>query len=607
MEQLFIEPLKFEKISKTILKSDSGTWSKDILSEFYETFPYLLNYPVDLSFKKKDERRGYAIGTIQFQAVSVPVIVEDYLLHPFDIAYVNGVTVPFTADTVASLFANPTAYAQLNKYEHDDGHTPLFDRSRGLTEPEPHYKHSSADMLLDREYESILDKVSNFVSGKARDEILQKIARNETVATGFIINETQEALDKFAAVEPLAAKSYKNAISCSLPRDLFSVEILHNDKYLVKLGSSEVYDPVELLVSERQALQLQNSWRKVAEYHKPRSTSQIRRLAVQTKGADNYCTIKTAEGRIFLVDTDSAKYAPVSDRMVPLGDFDKLASVEVPNIGDDGFLKIGEVTYGPLSVTQVHRIDGDVVDFEASSGLDKKAYVYLSGIDCMLPHQDLPNTVYIPKTAEFVKVAGMLTLDSYGVDTRSHDVINNGNDTYTLRGPVFSKYAKKFDVAVNSVALKDAEWHASQCGYELAKYGSFKDTKVYEPRKLTGEFYVPLDIDELSANIKLAFTNDIEKARVLALDLTKEASVIPDKTTVDAVLALGVLSTDNVTEFVQQVPMLENVASYLARLLLSSRLGLRIVPEKAVKKAMESIATIIETLRAVAAIRKPVK
>ena len=99
----------------------------------------------------------------------------------------------------------------------------------------------------------------------------------------------------------------------------------------------------------------------------------------------------------------------------------------------------------------------------------------------------------------------------------------------------------------------------------------------------------------------------MEKSACAALNLIKEASVIPDKTTVDSVLSLGMLNSDNVAEFVQYIPQFEMCAQVLAKLLLSVRMGLRIVPEEAVKSAMQGLSTVVETLRAVQTMLKPVK
>ena len=611
MKELFLEPIKFEKIAKTILKPDAATWSKEILSEFYETFPYLMNYPVHLQFKKKDERQGYALGSIQLQHVSVPVIVENYELHPFDVAYINGAPVPFTAETVATVFSNPTAYAQLEKYEYNDVTSPLFGQGRGLREPEPHYKHSS--VMLDRAYdESMLDKLGSCISRVARDELLQRVGFDEAVSTGFMVNETQEVIDKLAAVKPMSERDYTSGVRHSLDRNLCQITKLAEDDYRIRLGNSLVHDPVELRVTEEQASKFQAGFHKLAESYE--KIAAFVPMGESLHDSAQHHVVNVGD-RVFVVEKRNAdfKYFEVPARYRKQFKFkddglSKLSSFEEqyrPAVGDTGFLKVGEQYLGPLSVTQIHR-DGDkVTDFEASAELTKKAYVYLKGIDTLLPHQDIPNTIYIPDSSQFMKMSGMLSYESFKTDTRTHNIVANGDNTYTLRGPKFDKYAEKYELSLNSLDSPDTRWHLMQCGVNaediaLEKIGRFAPLKL-------DEVTVPISAEELSAAIKLGFSRDIEDARRIAIDLVKEASVIPDKTTVDAVLSLGVLSSDNVLEFIEQVPLLENVASYLAKLLISSRLGLRVVPEKAVKKAMEGIAIIIETLRAVEAIRKPVK
>jgi hypothetical protein len=91
-------------------------------------------------------------------------------------------------------------------------------------------------------------------------------------------------------------------------------------------------------------------------------------------------------------------------------------------------------------------------------------------------------------------------------------------------------------------------------------------------------------------------------AAVLALrqELIKEAAVLPDAMTIDAVLSLGFINTENVRMFVSRLPYLEKCLNHVCELLLASRLGLSEVPENPTARAARALDDVIQGLRALA-------
>jgi len=82
--------------------------------------------------------------------------------------------------------------------------------------------------------------------------------------------------------------------------------------------------------------------------------------------------------------------------------------------------------------------------------------------------------------------------------------------------------------------------------------------------------------------------------------LVKEASVIPDTMSVDAVLALGFLNPENMLEFLKALPVLDDAQSRMCELLIASRLGLREVPTGALEKAIRAVESVIDGLKVIA-------
>ncbi|MBT7339024.1 MAG: hypothetical protein HN802_04990 [Candidatus Jacksonbacteria bacterium] len=90
-----------------------------------------------------------------------------------------------------------------------------------------------------------------------------------------------------------------------------------------------------------------------------------------------------------------------------------------------------------------------------------------------------------------------------------------------------------------------------------------------------------------------------KKVSIIMPDLIKEAAVVEDSATVDALLSLGMVNKGNIMEFVNMVPQYEMVLSELAKMLIISRLGKSHIPEDAIQRAMSGLSEVILALKQV--------
>lgn len=86
----------------------------------------------------------------------------------------------------------------------------------------------------------------------------------------------------------------------------------------------------------------------------------------------------------------------------------------------------------------------------------------------------------------------------------------------------------------------------------------------------------------------------------LRRDLVKEAALLPDPNSVDAVLSLGLLTPDNLENFVTYLPNFDRTVNQMCELLLGSRLGLEEIPTAAIEKMVRCTEDVIEGLRSLA-------
>ena len=95
-------------------------------------------------------------------------------------------------------------------------------------------------------------------------------------------------------------------------------------------------------------------------------------------------------------------------------------------------------------------------------------------------------------------------------------------------------------------------------------------------------------------------------ASSLKRTMIKEAAAVDDKSTVDTILALGFLNSENLAKFVSYIPVLEKAADYLAELTLAGRLGLKQVDQAASTGAMTKILEATDGLKKIySSMKKP--
>lgn len=129
---LYIKPVEFEKVSYKRVSDTPADWTGNIMETFYNQFPYFAQTSVSVTLTQKDEAKGYAIGQIMVEegtGMVVPIIIQNYELFPFDIAIVNGITMPLTNTTLNIYVQGRGAFLKVVKPEAGDITNSLFNTS----------------------------------------------------------------------------------------------------------------------------------------------------------------------------------------------------------------------------------------------------------------------------------------------------------------------------------------------------------------------------------------------------------------------------------------------------------------------------------------------
>jgi hypothetical protein len=83
----------------------------------------------------------------------------------------------------------------------------------------------------------------------------------------------------------------------------------------------------------------------------------------------------------------------------------------------------------------------------------------------------------------------------------------------------------------------------------------------------------------------------------MAIEMHKEAKTLVGVDSLDTLLAVGFINQENIQDFVDMLPALEETASKLASLTFAVQIGLQSVPESAVVRAMTSLDGVITGLQ----------
>jgi hypothetical protein len=107
-------------------------------------------------------------------------------------------------------------------------------------------------------------------------------------------------------------------------------------------------------------------------------------------------------------------------------------------------------------------------------------------------------------------------------------------------------------------------------------------------------------IETLEDNAKVAAEKTVEALKGyvnLRQNLVKEAAFIPDPNSVDTVLSLGFINPENISVFIESLPVIDEAQEKMCELLLASRLGLQNVPTGALEKAIRATEQVFEGLK----------
>ena len=642
-----------------------------------------------------------------------------------DVLMFDGKAYPLTSETLNMYMSSPEAFKGLDA-KNTGQNLSIF----GLTDNSMFTNYGTGNTREGVSFSerpaikvaSLIDYVSN-VKKEDVDNVLNKIAEDDSVKEGFVLNNTDSVIDKLASKESSTEESFTENLLRGLDVDRNLVYQDSYGNYFLKQANSNVDYTWDTALSSIEAHKIQEKYAEQEPIEKVASTK-VANSYEMLDGSDvfyindDFKYVKFKNNEIPVSETTKiAGVTPqkgdqgvwkignkVSD-VIEIAEFSKIAeanainsynivgknatlylseekthqiddvSVEKtanyfevdgdsPNLGDFGTFIIGDNAENPFEITAIQKVAGEGnYEIIGYNGLQKIAYYPVKmQKNALIPHETQKNAYYVPGNAKFVKLEGQskhahlkeeLTKVSsfsplaikvlngrqseiyYPVDYESKGLINHINEKnayylpknaefiklegalevsneenyekvahscgrdsaglYYLEGPEFRKYAETHEI--RNLNTTDAKWALIHCGASKDEVEKIAQLKASEVVAIRTAIKAPSQLPQIEEAVKTAYDSskvDIDK---LKCDLIKEASVLQDKSTVDAVLSLNLLNKENVMDYIQLAPNLEKTASDLAKTLITVRMGLSHIPEQAVKTAMVSLAGVAHTLR----------
>lgn len=641
---LFLDSsLSLEKVAYSkLLEKDPTSWPVGIIKEAYNQLPYLKDYEVDVTVDRVDEARGYGVGKIlvyparmekkaaakEEKIISFPLVIKDREMSPLDVISYRSSMYPeseskiaqilhrtdtfarsakagqFEPVSLASKLNPPTATGQQTRYSGYLGKT----ASASLTKVALHTFNK-------RDVESFIDDVDGdpLLRHKYRfDDVLSEYANQ---FRDWSEKTAQDRWDEFTgSLKPTVVQFTQDGMN-------YRVKTANHTCFSPKETTVSRYEAQDILSKEAMDRLLQDKILTLAtdpvvtERAQIKEASEVSSVGVYTVKIAN----QDVEGIVIpkMIDFDGniigsqlfvgpSQHA-MQDKIV--GAFVKEASIGGAYPRGKGVFVYQNgghaVATEPIEITS---ISTTYLNKEKLASLHAKrlstglpvTFTIVPGLQKIASIAD--QVIALPDYFEFLGIEGrQVTACSDASDFSASErsktasahntkIVSDGSSSYSLRGEAASNFGHSI------LSRSEAEFALGTLGLTgeqartIVKTADAKGSASFSSRPVVTE-----------ASVKQAFSNKISAVSAneiapLRVDLTKEASVIVDKETVDSILSLRFMTPENVGIYVDYIPELEKAASKLAEVLVASRLGMDDVKESAAKNAMSQLSAVISGL-----------
>lgn len=640
-QNLFLRPpaLQFTKVGADIsLPKDAVQWEHEVLQELYKAAPSTSEYDARVVMQRVDPDKGYGFGFIELQPrtaltstqlqtpvgmssgvgqIRVPVVIAQYKMKPLDIFLdKNSKAWPLNVRRIRSSLFRPQVF--------DTVATPPKPQSTiSMLQPPTRDGYSMINGGMDAS--GIMGKMSSVLAAvmpQALDsdvaDFERRLTGDDKLAENYKSNtSTHAALRKIAEIQR-SSRAIKVAASV--------VQFVkQGNAYMMRTAGTDGWMPVEEQVS-RQYIAKHAGDDVLKEVDQDGSSTIPLASTVGDADIHKEDVAQAKDTGVYKVEDKRGRHLVgmlfvgllgLDGVLLPLSLFTNGSSTAVQ--GEIAGVHIGPAVNPPVAHLPAgygcFLISGKNGSITATVPLHIKAgskdgflAVSFDGTQVKIVKDDdlvqpalLDGVCYMPHDATWLPLG---TSEAVALASKADEWRDDPptNDSIEVEG---SKHAgfRLSGAPVEKVAMVERQaLSAQETEFYLAALGVGPATaKVAMRRAMQGPTRV-----KVARSIRMPTPVTREKvatysaAGALRRDLLKEAAVLPDPLSVDAVLSLGFVTPENLLAYVGALPTFDEVVNHMCELLLAVRMGQKDVPEGALERAIRATEEVVDGLRTIA-------
>lgn len=649
-----------EKAASAQLDEDPEVWPRQILTELFRTTPEICDYTPRVSMMKVDEEQGYGIGVVIVEnttgsalattqpssapkRVLIPVVIKGHLLCPLDVLMMrSGKMAPLNGHTLREALFRPETFELTTE---DWGETSLYSQFYPPGRSSTESGSGSAGSMGGGSHSlgpgmkfSMLEALKPMLLGPDIDAVT-KIAQSPEIGlrpgSAFF-----GALQLLAEAEKTAVRDATGILKQAMAQPPEVLQLGWDDnrgQYWVKQASRRSFMPARTeFLTRGEVLKIAGpeAVSKIDTEGTITIASARDTASFSTDGEPSWevvqkpgiYRVKTVHGKEQigwvipqLIDLDgdvvpmavftNGASAMVQDQIVGVMS-SKVSPVDLPS----GPVKGTGVFYasGPdgVQATVPVQVLGSA---EGRDGALVHLVKSLTGEEAKVRRVDKLRSIvaakgdfHVPATAKFLP----LDDESLVALASSPDIAKTSSlevsprielyaatdDEVSLRFTAMPKLANhsptrmSHDEAAWTLCLAGAD---SKTAYDIVGHAARGNAVEFRGQDIRLAH-------EMAASLRKTAAAQSQEVRSLRRSLVKEAATLPDAMTVDAVLSLGFVNSENVRTYISAIPYLQKCLSKICELVLGGRLGLTEIPEHAAARSARALDEVIQGLRALA-------
>lgn len=269
-EPLYIqEPVGHTKTAvRSKLSDNSDSWVEEVLQEAHKQHPHLSNYDVSVAMREVDGERGFGFGHLIVRSrtgrlntpagqqlaeaagvktAKVPIIINEQMLNDIDVFIdPKGRAQPLSEERLKAAMFRPELFDSFSMHTQRPSLIGNYmsppDRTENMSANSPSATISEIDKLSSARTPLLLEVLAPTMT-RADIDRLESEMDTSWHSAEELISKHGSLMKTIAKAEPLELSKVASAVRANIAPDTVQLTRLPDDRYRLKLASSQWYEP----------------------------------------------------------------------------------------------------------------------------------------------------------------------------------------------------------------------------------------------------------------------------------------------------------------------------------------------------------------------------